>query len=151
MDAPACRECGVGLREGENWYDSDADQYHYICKSCRNARSAKWRQNNPAKVLLNRARRRARRKGIPFEITTRDIRIPNYCPVLGIPLEVGAESGHDSSPSLDRIDPDLGYVPGNVQVISNRANTLKSNASSEEMAAIVRHLQEIERRADDGS
>lgn len=42
-----------------------------------------------------------------------------------------------SSPSLDRFDPKKGYVRGNINVISDRANTLKNNASVEELEKVV--------------
>lgn len=40
---------------------------------------------------------------------------------------------HDASPSVDRINPHLGYVPGNVQVISYKANSMKRNCTMEEL------------------
>lgn len=43
----------------------------------------------------------------------------------------------DASPTLDRIHPDIGYVPGNVMVISAKANRMKNNASLEELKALV--------------
>ena len=42
-----------------------------------------------------------------------------------------------ASPSLDQIVPGLGYVKGNVQVISHRANTLKSDGTLEEFKKLV--------------
>lgn len=45
--------------------------------------------------------------------------------------------GKNNSPSLDRIRNELGYVRGNVIVISNRANRLKSDASIEELRDIA--------------
>ena len=144
MDA-SCRECGVGLAEGENWYRSDKQNYHYLCKDCRNQQSSEWRENNYAKLIVSRVRYRAKKRGIAFDLDATDIRIPNYCPVLGIPIQPGEEGGRANSPSLDRLDPNKGYLPRNVQVISHRANTLKSNASSEELAQVAEHLREIER------
>jgi hypothetical protein len=52
--------------------------------------------------------------------------IPSVCPVLGIPIVLG-EQRSENSPSLDRITPELGYVPGNVRVISDKANRLKGD------------------------
>lgn len=90
----------------------------------------------PARPLFERARKRARVSGLKFTISRDDIIIPTTCPVLGIPIRIGgARSAY--SPSLDRIDPRRGYVPGNVRVISDRANRLKSNRSVDELTRLA--------------
>lgn len=60
---------------------------------------------------------------------------PERCPVFGWLLMYGghSRSGDITSPSLDRIDPNLGYVVGNVQIISMLANRMKSDASKDEL------------------
>jgi len=78
----------------------------------------------PTQPLVERARKRAASKGLDFAIIREDIVIPATCPALGIALTIGGKRSA-SSPSLDRIDPDIGYVPGNIRVISDRANRLK--------------------------
>lgn len=100
----------------------------------------KYATNNPDKLILNAARQRARKKNIPFNLTLEDINIPTTCPILGIVLKSnrgGRPGMFPDSPSLDRIKPELGYVKGNVRVISNRANHLKSNATLEEHRKIL--------------
>lgn len=82
--------------------------------------------------MLRAARQRARNANIPFEIQEFDIVIPKLCPVLEIPLFRKPKSVGPNSPSLDRIVPNLGYVKGNIMVISNLANTMKSNATLEQ-------------------
>jgi|Laugrespbdmm15sd_2_1035082.scaffolds.fasta_scaffold03654_7 hypothetical protein len=107
---------------------------HYVGKT-----SAEYHQDyrlrKPEQCLLSSARNRARKKGIPFDITVEDIIIPEYCPILGIPLtrNLGSHGGTSSSASLDKISPELGYVKGNVQVISLLANNMKSNATKEQL------------------
>lgn len=73
--------------------------------------------------------------------------VPTHCPILGLPLYVmkGTKGGGPNSPSLDKIEPSRGYVPGNVIVISNRANRLKSDASVEELRAIASFYATFER------
>jgi hypothetical protein len=97
-----------------------------------------YRQNNLEKDMIRRARRRAKQKNVPFNISEEDINIPNVCPVLGIPLETGAGKGaiQPNSPSLDRIIPEKGYVKGNIIVVSNKANTMKSNATPKEIITV---------------
>jgi hypothetical protein len=88
--------------------------------------------------MLQNARVRARVADVPFTITVKDIVIPSHCPILGIPLfPKKGKGGGDNSPSLDKIKPERGYVPGNVIVISNRANRLKSDASISELRDIA--------------
>ena len=62
--------------------------------------------------------------------------IPESCPILGIPLFMGTRH-NPNSPSLDRVDNTLGYVKGNVQVISYRANALKKDASIKELKGLA--------------
>lgn len=88
--------------------------------------------------MLKRAKARARAHRLPFNLTPDDVTIPATCPVLGITLRTAGIGGADDSPSLDRIVPQLGYVPGNVAVISNLANRIKSNANPDQIAAVAR-------------
>ena len=88
------------------------------------------------KRVLCRYRYNAKCKGVPFNLTLEDIKVPEFCPILGIPLARSTGSHTDSSPSLDRIDPSLGYVRGNVIVISYRANRIKNDATIPELQKI---------------
>ena len=98
-------------------------------------------RKNWAKLVLKQARIRAAKKGIPFKIDEGDINIPDVCPVLGIRLELSSGAPGDNSPSVDRIIPSLGYIPGNVLVISYRANRVKSDGSAEEHERIAAWLR----------
>ena len=87
------------------------------------------------KTAITNAKKRAKQKGINFNITKEDIVIPEFCPYLGIKLEESSNRYLDRSSvaSLDRIIPELGYIKGNIEVISNLANTMKSNANKEQL------------------
>ena len=97
----------------------------------------RYNQRHPDRYLFNSARKRAKRDGTPFTITLSDVVIPTHCPVLGIELKVGhgngRQGGYSDSMSLDRIHNSKGYVPGNVQVISNLANSMKSCATPDQL------------------
>ena len=97
-----------------------------------------------AMSLVRQARRRAVTRDIPFDLHVEDFDVPDFCPVLGIPLyrAVGCKAQGANSPTLDRIVPELGYVRGNVRVISARANQIKSDATPEELLRVACYCQE---------
>lgn len=102
----------------------------------------KSRRRDPRVQLLADARKRAKVKGLEYNLTIDDIPLPDYCPVLGIKLEVGVGRRHDASPSIDRVNNSMGYIPDNVMIISLRANVLKNNGSLDELKRIVRYMEE---------
>lgn len=105
-----------------------------------------WRAAHPEKYLLQSAKSRAKKKGWEFNLTEEDLVIPAVCPVLGMPITLRYGGDKDSSPSLDRIDPTKGYIKGNVQVISWRANNLKSNGTLDEFIKLVEFMKNGEKR-----
>jgi hypothetical protein len=48
--------------------------------------------------------------------------------------------------SFDRIDPTKGYIKGNVQIVSQRANRIKSNSTLEEFEEMAYNWRKIENR-----
>lgn len=100
--------------------------------------------------MLQAAKTRAKKNNLEFNVTKDDITIPELCPIFGIPLIVNNkdyETGNggyltDNSPSLDRIDISKGYIKGNVQVISMKANMLKSNGSIEDFERIIQYIKD---------
>lgn len=100
---------------------------------------ANWRARDPLARTFERARRRAAEKGIPFSLKRSDIPpVPERCPILGIKLEQARKKASPNSPALDRIRPERGYIPGNVQWLSHRANIMKNDAGPEELIAFAR-------------
>lgn len=98
---------------------------------------------NPEYRMWTRAKHRARRLNIPFDLDCDDVVIPERCPVFPeIVLSVGQRTSSNNSPTLDRLIPALGYVKGNVRVISLKANRLKNNATSAELRRIADWLDE---------
>jgi hypothetical protein len=140
-----CSKCGLDKPRDEFYTKSG------MCKPCHvkhnsarrltNIDSAKaydraryeslWRER-----AVDGAKRRAVSAGLPFDITVNDVVIPSTCPVLGIPIFITRGLAGSNAPSLDRIKPELGYVKGNVIVVSWRANRLRSDAQSSELRLI---------------
>lgn len=105
-------------------------------------RNKLWRQKYPQRYMWIRARLRAKTKGVPFTIKPEDIPLPPRCEVFGFELAYGTveRKDRDRAASLDRIKPALGYVPGNIRVISFRANFLLSTGTLEEFETICEWL-----------
>lgn len=96
-----------------------------------------------ARTLLRNSRYRAKRDAIKHTLTLADFEVPTHCPVLGVRLRPSSGRAGPYSPSLDRIDPSQGYVPGNVVVVSWRVNELKKDATVQEMERICAFYQQV--------
>lgn len=116
-------------------------------------RMYKARLRTPDKVhiwwasrALERARKRAQKQGVPCTIKRADIEavLVAECPVLGILLDYGPKGGRyglAESPSLDRIIPSLGYVPGNIGILSLHANQRKGTLTEVELANMLAYVR----------
>jgi len=95
--------------------------------------------------IISRIKHRCKKGGIPFNLEPADIIIPSICPVLGLDISPEQQKGSNNplSVSVDRIDPGGGYIKGNIRIISNRANLLKSNATIEELEAVLADLKRL--------
>lgn len=103
-----------------------------------------WRRKNPEQYMYNSAKRRAKEKNLDFNIEVSDIIIPEYCPILGIKLEMGDMRSKGNSPSLDRRDNSKGYVKGNICVISNKINHCKADLSADNIKALYRYVSGLD-------
>lgn len=100
-------------------------------------------RKNPVSYLLWNIKARAKKNGILFNLDHSDICIPEKCPIFGVTLTISEGSASSSSPSVDRINPKLGYVKGNIQVISHRANSIKNDATIDELKQLVNYLESL--------
>ena len=122
------------------------------CKKCVRERadtyiygSARWRRDT-----LSRTKSRAARKQIPFdELAVRELLVdpPEVCAALNFTLRAGGggsrEQGKDAA-TIDRRVPRKGYVRGNMDIISRRANNIKSDATAAEIRAVADWLELLE-------
>ena len=137
--APYCNPCANALQQAALCVPGAREKLQERCRKRHKA--------GPAKELWRAAKARAKRKGLPFDLEVSDIVVPAQCPVLGVPLVVGSRKSKEYAPSLDRVVPNLGYVRGNVRVISYRANTLRRDASIEELESVLRYAKGIRESA----
>jgi hypothetical protein len=132
-----CKICKEN-KDIDNFFIKDNKPSSY-CKQCDMGRNKEWKINHPRETLIITTKSRCKKLGIPFNLTADDLAIPEYCPILGIKLEINRKM-QDNSPSLDRVKPGLGYVKGNVNIISSRANRIKNDGTLEEHQKIVDYL-----------
>jgi hypothetical protein len=111
-------------------------------RPAHNEMRRRHRANNLVATLVREARARARKQGIKFTITLHDIPpMGEQCPLLGHPFPPSDVRKTPFSPSLDRIDPRKGYVPGNVWIVGYRANRIKNDATADELQQIAHAIR----------
>lgn len=97
------------------------------------------RRTRPLLRLVWNAKRRAKEKGLEFNLTDKDLVPHKRCPYLDLELHYeGGKPREDSTASLDRIDNSKGYIKGNVEVISDLANRMKNSASLEQLVQFAK-------------
>lgn len=118
----------ASLERSITWYYTKKNEENdFLEKRAKSSRTT--RRSNPEKRMLLGAKQRASDKNLPFNITVEDIKIPKECPIL----KTKFIHGTPYAASLDRITPSLGYVKGNVMVISRKANAMKQDATQQEL------------------
>lgn len=162
-----CRGCAVIYRKA--WRAKDPDGLkkrrvqlyaeRYAPRAKAKAREREAREPFRARAIVMRAgmRERAKERDLPFDGATfttarltEMLRERPACPCCGVVFRFavsGTLGGEkcDASPSVDRIRPALGYVPGNVAIICWRCNNLKRDASAAELRRIADWIESTER------
>jgi hypothetical protein len=106
-----------------------------------------------AKSMMHSSRKRAEEKGLPFDLSHEYIMSLDVsrCSVTGVALRIACEDGKQNflSPSLDRIEPRLGYIEGNVRVVANAINSCKGSAAEDDPAYVDLIVRYANRLLDD--
>lgn len=134
-----CKECSNSTRVQKKYHIQsnknkkekmllDPEYKEKINEQKRTSSRLNFKQN-----MLANAKRRALKKNLEFNLTLEDIIVPDLCPILKIPFIIGTKSNYEHTPSLDRINNNLGYTKNNVQIITKKANSMKNSATSEEL------------------
>jgi hypothetical protein len=136
-----CAKCGQLKDESEfHKQKSNKDGLNRLCKTCRKEEVHKQRENNYFVHYCRSKKSECKKKGLEYNLT------PEYlesiwtgkCPIFGYDLHYASKGmGSHQSAHLDRLDPNKGYIVGNVCWISGRANRIKYDATIEELRAIA--------------
>ena len=130
-------------------YQKNKESAYLDTTKRRNANPALFREyrkryldKHPLYTTLHNARARSKKLNLPkCDLTLKyleQLPFPEVCPVLGITIDT---SSRETSLSLDRIKSELGYVQGNVQFISMKANRMKQETSIEEFELLLNYLK----------
>lgn len=149
--------------------NANKDKLSNTCKTCDQEYQEKQRKKTPEKrlvaareyqkerrknfdyrlqMLLNASKQRARNKNIEHTLTIEELKelypADGRCPVFGFTLQFGSAGFRENSPSVDKIDPKGGYTKDNVQIISWKANRLKTDATVKELELLLSFMKQGE-------
>jgi hypothetical protein len=131
-------------RERKNAYMKEYNARPEVLESRK-----EYSKNKNASVpgRLQDAKSRSRVKNLEFNITLEYLESiypdDSLCPLLNIPLDWNTTPKHPSTPSIDRIDNSKGYIKGNVQWVSWRANQLMRDATPDELLMVSQNYKKI--------
>lgn len=135
-----CAHCGS---EMEFKRKEDEKMKRFCSARCRDHHYRKHTHKGWAVSKVASLRQSAKKRGIAFDLTVEDlleVGQPAVCKYLGIELDYAADSVKPESASVNRIDPRLGYVKGNIEIISNKANSMLLDATPEELMTFVENV-----------
>lgn len=143
-----CKKCMTAYRK------ANAEKQRLYMRNLRNTNNEKvkkirrnsYRNTPPHLKVFYQSQSRAKNRNIEFNLQPEDIIVPDKCPYLKVPFIIGTKDNYQYTHSLDRIDNDKGYIKGNVEVISKKANSMKNNANNNELISFA--LEIIKRNID---
>ena len=109
-------------------------------------------QYSPFKYSLNKARSRSKSRGEITDLTLEYLKEiwenqNGLCPYTNIKMEMPRSSQDEDikkSPtklSLDRIDPSIGYIKGNVEFVCYCVNVMKNDFTKEQMINFINQIK----------
>lgn len=156
MPSKFCRGC----RQRKPYYEFDfalgnKDGLYSRCMICARERNRLHIRSNHLRMLVRTAKRRAKQKQLPFDLTDhvealiarRDI---GCCELTGIPFRdteeyLNIQGPQWNSPSLDRVSPELGYVYSNVRIVLHAVNMMFGNWGEDRAIEIMHAIMESRR------
>ena len=122
--------------------------WYHTNKEKQQQKTAKQREANPMLFQYRGIRARAAKCGVPFGFDSFEhfisvVDMPDKCPVLGIQLDYRCRDYDKAAKAhIDRVVPSSGYVPGNVKIISAKANQLKQDNNVDTLQALLNYMKD---------
>jgi len=140
-------DCGI-----EFWLKAGMWGVTERCRTCANSYTGEKNKTHDLSGTLisqifHSAKQRAKKENLEFSLVIDDFEVPDLCPIFGIELDNTVRKSIDRSPrqnapSLDRLNPKIGYTKENVMIISFRANVIKNNGTGNEHLLIADFLDQ---------
>ena len=131
--------------EGREWKRTYDREKYPEQRAVRLARSLKRRNDKRAWLLVDSARQRAKLRRLPFDLDGYQGELQKridagVCEFSGVPLRLDGGRTFDS-PSLDRINPTLGYTRGNVRIVCDLINRALNNYGEDALLVVIDSLR----------
>jgi flavin-dependent thymidylate synthase len=135
-----CKYCHTEL----DFLRKEDEKMKTFCSAgCQGSFYRKYTDKGWATAKHSSLRESALKRGIHFDLTVQDIievGRPKFCKYLEVELDYASTKVAPNSPSVNRINPSVGYVKGNLEVISNKANSMLLNATKEELKVFMKNV-----------
>jgi hypothetical protein len=154
-----CNKCKEAKPISEFYYNRQRKKYMNSCKSCNSKTCGEYQKNSKYKdtenyVFYQRAyeiKRRCLSKGIVVmeglqEHLTRLWNQSKKCAYSGREMAINGYQNNPYAMTVDRKDPRLGYIEGNITLCCSLANRMKQNLNEKELVewcnTILDHLSQ---------
>ncbi len=152
-----CSTCGRPRTQVEHFYSYGGKRekrLRSVCKACHAAQGSARVKLNPEKYneraknryknsiqqrsygLWYRAKQRAKKLGLEFSISREIVDSwlkTGKCSVTGVPFDLSTDRDNPWSPSLDRINPKIGYTEFNSRLVTWIYNRAKGSGTDEDV------------------
>lgn len=163
-----CANCGEA-RSIVSYIANGVERTRSICRPCHSKQSYESRKKRRSEYLLQmrdkaqidighrsyllwrRAKDRASKRNLKFSISRDQVKNwlqLGFCQVTGLKFDLCFDDDkmNPLAPSLDRIDPKIGYVDGNVQMVCWVYNRAKGDGSADDVLLLVEAMNAIKIR-----
>src|SRR6201988_771076 len=109
--------CACGEKDETKFYEKTTGK----CRKCCSAARLLWGKEHRARQMVAAAKGRAKRDSVPFGLDEEDVAFvavaleSGICALSGLKFEIPPKGKGPYTPSLDRIEPNKGYVKGNIK------------------------------------
>ena len=143
-----CVECHKKTKRVKVYAKRGRPRKHELFVGPPKPKRVLFKPSTDIEFWIKRSKTKNRTRAARKELSVEDYKklIVTHCPLLGIELTYTKFEGSrtpENYATLDKIDPSKGYVQGNVQIVSFRANTLKNSASIEELKLLIANWEKL--------